>query len=266
MKEITILWLGGGARSEYLCKKYEEKIPKYLLKEYCYPGYLPFEDTDPNLKEALDFLKEAGKSVRLLHKLILTDKELNEWPYFELRVNYPLHYEGTLPYDYGTKYTDECPKCCYRENVIGNVLVNGRFLKKCSIGCMPPHYFVAEYIKKIIEKNALTGISFGERIADWKGRNMEPKYILNVTNVLPPMHSSTWFEESVPLHKCPHEIVYCDSEYRYERQQLSNAQDFNLTYEYLNNYYMRYIVVSSRVRRVFKENGIKAGFAPIKLI
>lgn len=266
MKDVTMVWVSPfGKESEEFSKQFEPYIPKDIKGEFFVPNKgIPFEDNDPMLKVAIDYLIKRKIKYDFSHRLYLTQKELEEWPLFYAIPRYPLEIEGKDAYDYGTKYEKECPHCVYRENRIGDLLVERKFMQKKKFGCLPPDYFVTDVIKERIEESGLTGVTFDSTIKDYKGREINTIYTMKFDNILPPMHESAWWREW--SKSCSHHVVYCDSEYRYDRKTLTEIKDFNLTYEYLNNHYARELIVSGRARKFFKENGTRTTFWPVKII
>jgi len=199
-----------------------------------------------------------------------TKKEVDASEYFSLFIPTPLELEGTDPSDYGTKYTGGCPYCGLGRTAIDDVLVDRKFVRKHHIGRLFPEIFVSEQIKTLLQENGISGVSFSQLLKDYKGRNMGEYFIMEISSILPPVSKTTWLLTSNYPNKtfkeCGHQVVYLRSDLQYEREKLSGAQDFNLTCEYLNNYRMREIVVSAKVRNLFKEHRIRAHCAPITLL
>lgn len=266
MKGYTIVFIGFNdiGKCDEFSRMFENCIPKYLMDLYKHGISIPFEDDDVNLQKSIEFAKTKNMKVEFYHRLYLTPKELETWPCFSVRLRHPLETEGTKPYDYGTRYERECPDCTYRENRISELLIDRKFLHKTKFGCLPPEYFVSDTIKNLIEENGLTGVTFDGTVKDYKGREIDTKHIMKINNVLPPMHETVWWREGAK--HCPHQVMYCDSEYRYDRKTLTEIKDFNLTYEYLNNDHMRELVVSNKVRKLFIKNSTRAVFFPVKII
>lgn len=268
MKDVTMLWFSPFGQDENLKEffnQFEQHIPKDIKSEYFYKdrGY-PFEDNDPILKTAIDYLKKNKIEYDITHRIFLTRKEEESWPLFYAIPSHPLEIEGKHPYDYGTKYEKECPHCTYRENRIGDVLVERKFMQKKKFGVLQPDYFVTDAIREKIEESGLTGVTFDGMVKDYKGREINTIYTMKIDNILPPMHSSVWWRGW--NMDCPHNRIYADSEYRYARNDLTVVNDFNLTHEFMNNPYARVLIISGKARKFFVENGTRTTFWPVKIV
>jgi len=96
---------------------------------------------------------------------------------------------------------------------------------------------------------------------------MQKFFVVEIENVLPPMASSTWYEDCTGAkHECEHRYLYLRSDVKYERKALDNALDFNLSEEYVDGYRMRVVVVSAKVRKLFMHHKVYAGFFPVAII
>jgi hypothetical protein len=69
-----------------------------------------------------------------------------------------------------------------------------------------------------------------------------------------------------PCEKCGFDKIYLRQPLEYEKEKLNGALDFNFTYEYFNNDKARVLVVSSKVKKICRENKIFAVFKPILLL
>lgn len=267
MKDLTIFYLGLNSNEHInnFSNIVDDGLSEDIRKKFLFSGVqYPIEDNNLNLEVALKYLSDNNMKFLKFHNIYLTEKELDTWPLFYAIPSYPLEIEGRHAYYYGTKYEKECPRCSYRENRIGDLLVERKFMQKKKFGCLPPDYFVTDVIKERIEESGLTGVTFDSTIKDYKGREINTIYTMKFDNVLPPMHESVWWREW--SKSCSHHVVYCDSEYRYDRKTLTEIKDFNLTYEYLNNDHARQLIVSGRARKFFKENGTRTTFWPVKIV
>ena len=253
-----------------LHERYRDNIPKEFsqYKNYRWGALeLPLEPDSQELKELCFFAHANGFHPKLFSSVYYTKKELEHIPYFQMILDSPLELEGTCAYDYGTKYVDACPVCKVGGKRVGDVLVDRKFLKKKKIGYLQPDLFVSENVRQIIEDHGLTGVSFDGEVKDYRGRDMEKFYTMNIHHILPPMSKTTWFIESGVASKCEHHTIFLASDMQYECEKLNGALDFNLSTEYVNNDKERQIVVSARVRRIFKEYKIGfSHFIPITII
>lgn len=270
MKRTTILVVIGTNDPGW--DELREEFKPYTMKEFKeYLNWgglqLPFVPDSPELLEACKRAEALGEKPALFSQVRYTKKELDNLPFFCLMPHAPLELEGTNAEFYGTKYQGGCPCCGRGKKPVGNVLVDRKFLRKCPFGELNgEEYFVHRNVKEIIELNNLTGIRFGSKLKDYKGREMDDFYLIDIHSVLPPMSPSSWFKERPQELECGHNILYVRSDYQYETEKMVNALDFNLTSEYINNNSARQLIVSAKVRRVFKENNIRMRFDPVTLI
>ena len=89
--------------------------------------------------------------------------------------------------------------------------------------------------------------------------------MIEIQNILPPLSETTWLEYE-SWRRCSHDVTFLRSDLQYERQKLDNAKDFNLTYEHINNYRIRQIVVSAKVKKLFNEHRIRVRFTPVAIL
>ena len=203
-----------------------------------------------------------------------TKAEIEQIEYFQMRILSPLEIEGTDAADYGTQYDGGCPNptCRLGRHLVGDVLVDRKFLnqKKWDIGTLRPDIYVSEKLKDVIVSNNLTGVSFEHEVKDFKGRKMPSFHVMDIETVLPPMATSAWLCHDEYTHKwygqCDHQVIYLRSDVQYEKEKLEVAKDFNLSTEYVDNYRLQVIIVSARVRKLFQQGKVHAGFFPVALL
>ena len=272
MKRVTSICIVGSDKicRELLYEPFKDKIPKEFLK-YKYRGgqlNLPLEPGSEELSQAMKITMDYNLHPTLFSKTHYSKSEIEKCDYFKLNIPYPLELEGTYASDYGTQYTGGCPSCGLGGKPAGDVLVDRKFVKKHKIGNVCPDIYVSEEIKNLIESNNLTGISFTNRMKDYKGREMPEYYIMDIQSILPQMSSSTWlnYTDGASYEECGHNVVYLRSDVQYEKEKLDGALDFNLTEEYIDNYRLREIIVSAKVRKLFKEHKIYSFFFPVAIV
>jgi hypothetical protein len=199
-----------------------------------------------------------------------TKTEKESARYYALGMSTPLELEGTKARDYGTEYDGGCSHCGIGGKLVSDVLVDRKLMKKTKIGNLFPDIYVSNEIKELIESNNLTGVSFNHEVKDYKGREMPIFYTLDIHHVLPPMSESVWLikdEDSNSRYDiCGHSVVYLRSDIQYEKEKLDEAFDFNLSSEYVNNSRLQVLIVSAKVRDIFKKNKLHVGFFPVTLI
>lgn len=239
-----------------------EKFRKYIPKEFedqidytCHIS-IPLTYNSPEYKELLDLLASYNIRSRIFLRSYYTKSELAKAEYFQLWPSMPLELEGTRSSDYGTKHKNQCDRSirCYMcDELIGDVYVDRKFMKKKKFGTLFPDLFVSEELKEAIEQAELTGVEFGGLVKDFKGREMKEKYyVMHITSILPPLSEATWIHHSW-IEKCGHVGRYLESDLMYEREKLAQAQDFNLTCEHLNNYFLQEVVVSARTKKALSK-------------
>ena len=245
----------------YISNSFEEefyqKFSGYVAQEF--KGYyrkgvqLPLYADSNELEEAIRYLNQVKAQYILFSHTYFTKKEMDSIPFFYLRDTVaPLELEGDTIENYGTKYVDG--------KLASDVLIDKKYLKKIKWGYLRPERVVSEEVKKIIEDNQLTGIKFESLVKDYKGREVDPYYVISFTNSLPPISSKTWLRDG------DNGVIYKNSELYYEKEKLNGALDFNLTFEHFNNWNMQYVIVTPKVKKVFKENGLRLHFEPIILV
>ena len=231
---------------------------------------LVLDEQSSAYEEVLEFCKQYNLHPYIAQWVRYSTKEISQSRYFQLSIPSPLELEGTDASDYGTLYSDGCPFCGLGRQPVGDILVDRKFLRKCKIGCLHPEIFVSEDVKRLIEDNNFTGVSFSGLIRDYKNRDIPKYYVLNIANVLPPMSSTTWLcptQYPNPQRKeCGHQILYLRSDIQYEAHKLNDACDFNLTHEHVDNYRTQEIIISNQVRECFKHHKIRAGYFPVTLL
>lgn len=80
---------------------------------------------------------------------------------------------------------------------------------------------------------------------------------------------SAWLHDWHPTQEpttCGHGWFYLDSECQYEREKLEGVQDFNLTFENINNGQERQLIVTKRVVDFFRKNRIRARYEPVTIL
>ena len=271
MNRATIFCcIGNDSFRRAIYERFKEDIPKGFAS-YRYSGgqlNLPLEPDSEALAEALRIAQDNKVHVGLFSEVHYTKKELENITFFRMYISDPLELEGIDADYFGTRYEGRCPNCDFGGTPIGNILVDRKFVKKCKIGWLYPNIIVSKEVKDLIESNELTGVSFGERVLDYKGREIPELYVMNVHHVLPPVSESTWLVKSgvARYQKCGHDVVYLRSDIQYEKEKLDGALDFNLTAEFVDNHRSPELVVSARAKKLFKEHKIFSFFRPITLL
>ena len=179
----------------------------------------------------------------------------------------PLELEGIAPIKFGTQYKDRCEDCGFWKEPINEMLIDRKFMKKWKIASSDGHKFLSENVRKIFEANDVTGIHYIGNVKDYKDREMSPFKLFESTNILPPISPTMNLKPyGHPCKTCGFDTTYLIRPLEYEKEKLDSALDFNFTYEYFNNSQERSLVVSSKVKKICRENKIFAVFKPILLL
>lgn len=275
MNRITGLRIIGG-EDEFCQELYnhvKHDIPKEWAKKYEYSGRsqlnLPLEQNSPSYQYVMEMAQKHDLHPTVFQIVNYTKLEIENSEYYEMRIPEPLELEGTDAANYGTQYADGCPYCGLGGRPISDVLVDRRFIKNYKIGTLFPDIYVSESLKELILESHLTGVSFEHEVKDYKGREMPKCSVMDIPNVLPPMSDSAWLikdKDYGRYKECGHQVTYLRSDIKYEREKLDEAQDFNLTNEFVDNFRLRQIIVSARVRQLFKRNKVYAAFFPVAML
>ena len=271
MKRATIIRITNGTESlrKEMYEQFAHCVPPVFYKDLYVGGRLdlPLEENSEALMKALAYAHKKGLSPKLSSCVYYSKGELNEIPFFEMRLLSPLEKEGTSALDYGTIYENVCPDCHLGGIPCADVRIDRKFIRtNASIGHLLPDIFVSEEIKNLIIAHEFKGVVFQHKLTDWKNREMKRFFVMSVLNQLPPMNDTVWKDNERICSICGKTSFYVHSELRYEREKLKDAMDFNLSQEYLDAWKMPAIVVSARVRECFSENKVRAGFIPITLL
>jgi len=268
MRRATIIISTKETQNKLLLERFKDKVPNCFLKYYNENGlWLPLEVGSAELENALGLIRENNMDVWFRSVVHYTQKELEETQYFHLIEFVPLELEGTSAADYGTRYEGGCPYCGVGQKRVGDVVVDRKFVRKYKFGNLNPELFASEELKLLIEQEGLTGITFGSPLKDFKGREMPLLYSVQINSVLPRMSESTWLTTEGHCLKCGKDTICLRSDLQYEREKLTDAKDFNLTYEHLDNWHLRNIVISAKARNLFKKHKIQMGrYTPIAIL
>lgn len=215
----------------------------------------------------IEKLQADSERVFMFQRAVLTKEELKNVRYYHIEPHWPLELEGKDTEDFGTQHVNGCPGCGLGKKLEGNIYIDRKFLHDKHFCWLPPEYGVSERMKKFFESINASGISFGDKILDWKNRPIDEFYELKVNNILPPMSPNTWFEKipRIRFEKllCEHPEIYERSNYKYKKEDLDNALDFNLTNESLNTSNSREMIVSSRIKDELAKIKYRARFTPV---
>ena len=87
------------------------------------------------------------------------------------------------------------------------------------------------------------------------------------SKVLPHVSPTTILTKAgFPYKHCGFDILHYNHPLEYEKAKFDNALDFNFTYEILSNDRTRQLIVSTKIKKLCRENKIFAVFKPILLL
>jgi len=278
MKRASVIFAMSYPSKKALYNEITKKYEKYVLNDFIKRQrhiegkiYLPFIPNSDEFYDALETVKSENIRYEIHSEVMYTQKEKDQCEYFNWIPPYPLELEGTRAHHYGTQYRHVCEECGLRSDPIDCVLVDKKFVSKAKVANLVPDIIVSEDIMKLFMSSGISGVTFEKETFDYKGRQMPKYYLMDVKNILPPLAESTIlvndssFENN--LHNCSHDTFYLRSDLQYEREKLKNAFDINQTFEHLNNWRIRELVVSAKVRNLLKSNKLRIGhFIPIAII
>ena len=260
--------INGRSARELLYEQYKDHIPVEFKKGYIYKTggqlNLPLEPDSEVLNQAMATAKEYGLHPSRFSEPYYTPRELDRMPFFWLYLPDPLELEGEGAVDYGTQYETYCPQCGFCQTLSSDILVDRKFVRRYKIATLVPDVYVSAEVKDLIESAGFTGVSFDFKVLDYKHREIPDLYVMTVHNVLPPLSDTTWMDRS--SRSCGHDVLRMRSDLQYEKEKLEGALDFNLTAECLNNDQARQVIISARVRNLFRKHRIYSRYLPVTLL
>lgn len=170
--------------------------------------------------------------------------------------------------DFGTTYMYMGKNRCKHDRIqTSDLFIDMKKASKYKIATVMPEIFINREIKEVLEANKITGIHFG-KVRDYKNRDFPEYYQLFIDNILPKMSDKIIyeFEEASRCKICGKGGLYIRSELIYNKKDLDNVCDFNLTNEYLFGPTIQLTVVSKKVMELLKQYKCKVGFDPITII
>ena len=276
MYSMSVISLSNTDKTQEIYEKYKKYIPDELKEksDYQYDKEkgkidIPISRNSPEYSRLKEQALANHISVYEYEFSEYSKQEMKDAEFFQMIVSDPLESEGTYARDYGTKYVDCCDACKVGGTLYGDVFVDRKFVKKCSIASLRPDIFVSAEVKWLIEENGLTGVSFEHKVLDYKGREIPDYYVMTFENVLKPMNTQTWFSFEPVAKKCPacgKKIPYLKSHFYYNGEDLKNIRDFNLTMEAYDNFSERGIVVSKKVKEIFSKAKVRVGYRMLNIV
>lgn len=229
------------------------------------------DENKENVQTLLLFCEKLGLHPHIYEWVSFTKKEYEEAEFFQMKVPQPLEREGTVALDYGTKYVGGCQICGLGSTPESSIYVDAKLLKKEKIASLRPEWYASPEIKDLICDHKLSGVHFRQELKDYKGRSIPQFFHMDIANTLQPMSEKTWLiPDDTPFSRkqfpCGHYVNYLRSSIYYEKEKLISACDFNKSFEYVNNFREPVIIVSKKVRDLFRAAKIRAGFHPVIIV
>lgn len=199
-------------------------------------------------------------------------KEIEAAQFYRMGIADPWELDGKSEENFNTDYdmSNACSRCGAGRELASDLKVPLTKIKKKDIAMLPPSIIINERLYDLIHGLNLTGCSF-KPVRDYRTNNSSSYRQLIINNILPPLQSPTqiikeegyWY-----CHECGKRGNLLRSGLAYRESDLSNAKDFNVTQEWFGLAVLEHeIIVSKRVREVFKQEKIKSVvFQPVYIV
>jgi len=213
--------------------------------------------------ELMDLLKKNHINYSFIELREYSKQELKESRFFHVGVLYPWERDALKDAEYyGTKYeithNHNCEHCDKVQ--VSELKLDVKKIGKNHFVHIRPELIITDYAKNVIESSQLSGYEI-RPARDYKNRDVQKVYQLVVKNVLPPLDDRVRFDsyEHYPVSNCESCSLkgFPRSELIYGKEEVGQFQDFNLTFEYLNAYQTRLLIVSAEVKELFQKHKIK---------
>ena len=202
----------------------------------------------------------------IFREMYLSKNEVENSLYFYTTPLCPLEYDGRDERYFGTPFNGGCDICDVGKKSEGDILVDRKYIKNKKFICLFPDFVVSKETKEIIEKNNLTGVTFDRKVKDYKGRDIQEYFVMDIHNTMPSLNKSTSFLVENHCPSCGYPLLLSRSDLRYNKSDLVDVLDFNLTKEYFNNFHMQGLIISNRALKILKENKIRFKAEPVILL
>lgn len=242
--------------------------PESEMDEYMGWGSLKIitEEKSFVYKHAINLCEKYNLHTAIFRNMHLTKKEIEDSFYFYIIPPHPLELDGYNEKYFGTILSGGCNVCNVGNKSKGDVLVDRKYIRNKKFVCLVPDFIVSKEVKEIIEANKLTGITFDRKVKDYKGREIEDSWVMDIHSVMPSFNESTSFFVEKHCPSCGYPLLLSRSDLRYNKDELVNISDFNLTKEYFNNYHMQGLIISKKALDVLKKNKIRFKAEPVILL
>ena len=215
---------------------------------------------------AMKFCEDNHLHPSIFREMYLSKNEVENSLYFYTNPLCPLEYDGRDERYFGTTFNGGCDVCDIGKKSEGDILVDRKYIKNKKFVCLFPDFVVSKEVKEIIEANKLTGVSFNRKVKDYKGRDIDEFFVMDIYGTMPAFNETTFFYVEKHCSSCGYPLLLSRSDLRYNKNDLVNILDFNLTKEYFNNYHMQGLIISKKALNVLKENKIRFKAEPVILL
>lgn len=219
----------------------------------------------PNYQELINAINSNNMKADFMELREYTKKEYDAAPYFHVNIPSPWENSTANAETYGTKFKQG--ECCRTQ--LSNLYIDTKKIGKKHFVHIKPEIIVSKYAQDIIVSENLLGCEF-RPVVDVTSNAVSEFFQLVITSILPPMSESVRtvsYGELITAYESCVKKGYLRSEIIYHQQDMIEAKDFNLTFEYLNAYFSRQLIASAKVRKIFNKYKIKINdFEPIHII
>ncbi|NOU72856.1 hypothetical protein GC098_15730 [Paenibacillus sp. LMG 31458] len=219
------------------------------------------DEEKPEYQELMSMINSEGINHSFTETREYTKQELKEAKFFHVGVLYPWEHDALKDAEhYGTKYVQDhhfehCGKVQTSE-----LKLDVKKIGKHHLVHIRPELIITEYAKEVIESNQLSGYEILPA-SDYKTRGVQKVYHLVIKSILPPFDDQVRCDpyEHYPDSDCETCSLrgFPRSEFIYREEEMERFQDFNLTFEYLDAYQNRLLIVSTKVKGIFQKHKIK---------
>jgi len=214
----------------------------------------------------MKFCEDYHLHPNVFRQMYLSKNEVENSLYFYITPLNPLSYDGRNEKYFGTILNGGCDICNVGKKSEGDILVDRKYIKNKKFVCLVPDFVVSKEVKEIIEANKLTGVSFDRKVKDYKGRDIGEFFVMDIHGIMPTFNESTFFHIEKYCPSCGYPLLLSRSDLRYNKDDLVDILDFNLTKEYFNNSHMHGLIISKKALDVLKKNKIRFKSEPVILL
>ncbi|BFT72679.1 hypothetical protein [Paenibacillus sp. P36] len=258
-RTADILIRGNSSLYNKICSQFEGRLDQLKLE----PSGLQIviDEEKREYQELMLMINREGIKYSITETREYTKKELKEAKFFHVGVFYPWEQDALKNAEYyGTKYVQDhhCEHCGKVQT--SELKLDVKKIGKHHLIHIRPELIISEYAKEVIESSQLSGYEILPA-SDYKTRYDQKVYHLVIKSILPPFDNHVRCDpyEHYPASDCDICSLrgFPRSEFVYREEEVEKFQDFNLTFEYLNAYQNRLLIISTEVKEIFHNHKIK---------